>query len=406
MAFITSLRIKNFFSIKDEVTIDFKASQYNIENNLERLFEFNGEYYNKIISFYGANASGKTTVLKAITLLANVISNENSEQPLISFKNKFAPIDRATVLSISFVIKIENILKEFFYEVEFSSIKYKNNGIKDELLFESINNSLIVFLKRKEKNIPYIDENIINGVYTNLSNNKSLIEEFYKFEKRGILKEIYTFFSLLSHVSNITLYQTELNTTYRNKETIARLLDDSIYAKELELFFTTFLNSINIDITKINVKFKEGDIKQKEFLGLEVLHSINSKEFIEFDLESDGTQNLIKILMDIFSAKVMGTPLIIDELDSILHPALVPIIINLLIENNIQIIYSTHNIYNMTFLQNDEVFLIEKDSNHITTIKPVKDNPNIKGYENILIHYENGDLGGIPNVKEIITKII
>jgi hypothetical protein len=60
----------------------------------------------------------------------------------------------------------------------------------------------------------------------------------------------------------------------------------------------------------------------------------------------------------------------------------------------------------MTFLQNDEVFLIEKDSNHTTTIKPVKDNPDIKGYENILIHYENGDLGGIPDIKEIITKIL
>ena len=41
MNFITHLKIKNFFSIKDEVNINFKASQYNIDNNPDRLFEFN-----------------------------------------------------------------------------------------------------------------------------------------------------------------------------------------------------------------------------------------------------------------------------------------------------------------------------------------------------------------------------
>jgi hypothetical protein len=85
---------------------------------------------------------------------------------------------------------------------------------------------------------------------------------------------------------------------------------------------------------------------------------------------------------------------------------LIPIINNLLIENDIQIIYSTHNIYNMQFLQNDEIFLIEKDSEHKTTINPVKDNKEIKGYKNLLTLYENGYLGGLPDIKEILTKIV
>lgn len=114
---------------------------------------------------------------------------------------------------------------------------------------------------------------------------------------------------------------------------------------------------------------------------------------------------LMKILLDIYMAKKTFSPLIIDELDSIIHPMLVPIINNLLIENDIQIIYSTHNIYNMKFLQNDEVFLIEKDESHKTTIKPVKDMSDIKGYKNLLTLYENDYLGGIPKVEEIITKI-
>jgi len=115
---------------------------------------------------------------------------------------------------------------------------------------------------------------------------------------------------------------------------------------------------------------------------------------------------LMKILLNVFIAKVAGAPLVIDEFDSIIHPSIVPIIINLLIENDIQIIYSTHNIYNMQFLQNDEIFLIEKDLSHVTTIKPIKDNKDIKGYENLLTHYENGSLGGIPKIEDLITKIL
>ena len=53
------------------------------------LFHFNDNYYNKVISFYGANASGKTTVLKAMSFLSSVINNEQTDKFPISFKNKF-----------------------------------------------------------------------------------------------------------------------------------------------------------------------------------------------------------------------------------------------------------------------------------------------------------------------------
>ena len=75
MNFITKIKIKNFFSIKNEVCIDFKASNYNIENNRNRLFNVKREYYNKIVSFYGANASGKTTLF--FSTKTSRVSNAN-----------------------------------------------------------------------------------------------------------------------------------------------------------------------------------------------------------------------------------------------------------------------------------------------------------------------------------------
>ena len=403
MAFITSLRIKNFFSIKDEVSIDFKASQYNIENNPERLFEFNGEYYNKVISFYGANASGKTTVLKAITVLSSIVVNEQRDKFPPSFKNKFARLNSNSELEISFILKNEEYEK-YVYIIKFESSKYNNTGIKNEILYKIEDSKRKTIFNRVDKKVIDVDKNIQDNIFMNLNPKKSLIQEFLKHEKTGSFMNIHYFFLFLLRSSNVTMYKTQLNTDISHEKEIG----DFIYSKEekVEQFFLNFFQSIEQDIVKVKANFIEIDGREKEFKGLEIFHKIKMNEPLAFDFESDGTQMLMKILLDIYIAKATNSILIIDEFDSILHPALVPIIINLLIKNNIQIIYSTHNIYNMQFLQNDEVFLIEKDLNHITDIKPVKDNKNIKDYENILISYENGDLGGIPDIKEIITKIL
>ena len=409
MAFITSLRIKNFFSIKDEVNLSFKASPYNIEHNPDRLFEFNGEYYNKIISFYGANASGKTTILKAITTLASVTQNEQSDDFIISFKNKFTSLNSYSEIEIGFVIEIKGESKEFIYTLRFKSQKYNHIGIENEVLYFIEKNKRQTFFNRKDQIIKEIDIKIQDILFTQLSDKKSLFQEFIKFDTTDTLITINRFLKHIEDSSNVYTYKTKSNTEKADENLIGRFLEDkgkNRLKEILEVFFLNFFHSIGSDINKIEAKFKYQDGKEKEFLGLNIFHKINMKEPLEFDLESDGTQMLMKILLEILGAKINDSLLVIDEFDSILHPMLIPIINNLLIENDIQVIYSTHNIYNMQFLQNDEIFLIEKDSEHTTTIKPIKDNKEIKGYKNLLTLYENGYLGGLPDIKELMTKII
>lgn len=406
MAFITSLRIKNFFSIKNEVPIDFKASPYNIENNPERLFEFNGEYYNKVISLYGANASGKTTVLKAITSVANAIVNQDDKQFFKSFKNKFSNLDVSSEIAITFVVGIDNEFQEFLYEIEFESNRFENIGIENERLFKLKKNEKELLIDRKDQVVKKIDINVQKAIFSNLKNTKSLIEELYKFEDEKVLNKIYDFFLSTVGSSNIQIFNTDLGMSTIRYKDIGVWLSRFSWSSDLEKFYLSFFNALGLDIVKIEAKYKEYDTKEKEFLGIDIFHDIDSEEPLELSLESDGTQMLMKVLLDIFKAKIFSSVLILDELDSIIHPMLVPIIINLLIKNDIQIIYSTHNIYNMKFLQNDEVFLIEKDKNHKTTIEGVKNMPDIKGYKNLLTLYENNYLGGVPKIEEIITKIL
>ena len=66
---VLEIRIRNFFSIKDEVVLDFRAAKMNtqatkaLENNI---FDFDKTQVLKTVVLYGANASGKSSIIKAI----------------------------------------------------------------------------------------------------------------------------------------------------------------------------------------------------------------------------------------------------------------------------------------------------------------------------------------------------
>lgn len=104
---------------------------------------------------------------------------------------------------------------------------------------------------------------------------------------------------------------------------------------------------------------------------------------------------LITIIYDIYYAWKTGSVLVIDELDSILHPMLVPAINILAAKNNVQLLYTTHNLHNLKYLYNDEIFLIEKDRQHTTRIRDAKAR---QGYENFAVLYEENQLGGLPEL--------
>jgi len=82
----------------------------------------------------------------------------------------------------------------------------------------------------------------------------------------------------------------------------------------------------------------------------------------------------------------------------------VPFINLLAIKNDIQLIYTSQNIYNMKYLYSDELFIIEKDSQHNTTVKKM-DEYGHEGYENFVRLYENNLLGGLPQIKAVQLEI-
>jgi len=399
MNFIKQIEIENFFSIRNRVVVNFEANEYLVKNHPNRVIKFNNKFYNKIISFYGANASGKTTILKSLVVLGAIVINKKDILPF-SIKNKFAHSNTKTKIFLNFII--DNV--EFIYELILDSNKDKvNNKINNEILYIVKNNKKELFFNRKKKKIKIdLDENTIKTIFDNLSDTVSVIEEFKIFDKNSYLSKIQQFFKVLTALTNIeTAFISKIGIEERDE---FNLVINLLKIKGLEDFIFKFFNSIGIDIDDISIEYEEdSDRNIKKIKNLFLYHKLNSKIPIEYKLESDGTKMLLKILSNIYIAYKEKSVLVIDELDSVLHSFLVPVINELICNSDVQIIYSSHNLYNLKFLYPDELFIIEKDSNHNTKIIAPK--VTIKGYENLLFLYENGKLGGLPLFEELVTKI-
>ena len=74
---VLEIRLSNFFSIKDEVVLDMQAASIQTKKAKEleeNTFVCGNERLLKTVAIYGANASGKSSVIKAIRACVGMIT--------------------------------------------------------------------------------------------------------------------------------------------------------------------------------------------------------------------------------------------------------------------------------------------------------------------------------------------
>jgi len=107
---VLEIRLENFYSIRDEVMIDFRAANINTATAKAlsaNVIDRNGEKALKCVGLFGANASGKSNVIKAIAACVRLIldSHQYNEGKVFGF----APFrfggheDKPSVFTIEFI---------------------------------------------------------------------------------------------------------------------------------------------------------------------------------------------------------------------------------------------------------------------------------------------------------------
>lgn len=411
---LVEFSVKNFMSIKDEITFSMVAGigDENIENTIK--VENTDETYLKSTAIYGANASGKTNFMKALTVAILMVRRSNLRninEPLLEMKPfKF---DSKTVnepCEFRFVFIKNNIKYIYGFSADINRIYteylYQYLSAKPSLIFERKNVNEYKFTQLEQsKLVELATKNTEKKLFLSTATE-------WNYEKT---KEAYIWFS-----EDIDTYNDYMNVggyafdKFENDNegnlkrfTINLLKQADILIKDYN-FEVKNINVNNIIAAFNNIKVPNENIVQKE-VKISTFHEIENEngdiENYELELgeESLGTQNLFFFSPILKEAFEKGKVIIVDEIDKSLHPLLVEFIIKLfhnseINKNNAQLIFNTHdtNLLSLDNFRRDQIWFTEKEPKKGTTDLYPLDDFSVRKTENVQKGYLNGRYGAIP----------
>ena len=398
---ITRIKASNFYGIKDPIEVSFTEGG---EKEKIGYVNFGKERVSLISGFYGANASGKSTVLNVIDTIARVMVSKQQEFML-------APngIKQETVISLpnyTTTMKEKPIIMEMDFIIEKDRYSYSvsiiNEGknISEEVLYK---NSKKVF-DRKNHNVSF-DSNIAKKI-GNMANNivapkkasflsvilddSSDVSVFANIKKEiGIsnLNQIKTNFCFITDKRSVQMGQNNLNGLFA----FAFNYLNSNAQKQNEM-----LGMVNSVVKYFEPSFESLIIEEKSY---EAKYSDFYKNLDVTEL-SAGTRELISYISQILRVIKTGGIVVYDETSKYYHPDMEIAILNLfkdkdINKNNAQLFFSSHNHETFDLLQNDQTHVLEKKNGNII-ISKVSDY-DVKERDNIKRIYRLGSLGGIPD---------
>jgi AAA15 family ATPase/GTPase len=418
---IINFSVQNFGSIKDKQTLSFEADK---STHLEEHYIIEttqGLRLLKLALIFGANASGKTTILKALDFLRElVLRPAEKKTDILEFSPFLFDSETPKQNSIMSVDFIQDEVR-YYYEVEFN----KNAVSREELNFYNPNKAN-VFKRTTDTDKQFTeitfgskikkDKTFEKTLESNTLWNNTVLGGFLKTNiESKELKDVVEWFS--RHLKPLILTDTQLDNSVTNNVAKSEI-------NKLDIISVLKKADFNISdiILREDKKMKEETLKvlkaldfPKEIIGemvnspiqrLEFEHTINDKKYnLPFEFESQGTKRYYGFagLLSLLINHSITYP--IDELEASLHPELYThFLLSFLINaKKSQIIATTHNreiLSNKDIFRNDAIWFTDKSETCATELYSLSDFDSsvVRDTSNIFNAYKTGKLGGTPNL--------
>lgn len=414
---IVDFTVKNFRSIRDEQTLSFYAER--APTHLPENIHYPSKDATGVLAstgIYGANASGKSNVLTALSAFFWLVSEshsfkENAKIPpyepyRLSNKNKQA----ATEFAIEFVVDTTR----YVYEITYNQTEI----ITEKLDFYSVNPTRVVRAKLFERTAGAGWEGIsFGGYYKGGTKKIPLFKNQAYLSKAGNtpdapeqIRKIYQFFTAGVYFVKHQSYA--LDPAWKKDPlTVAKV--------------SGFLSHVDTGIAKLLIRHEEPKDFQKnmpsempEHLRSKILEDVSYVPYFEHKTdegkvevfaeedESDGTRALVHILPLIFHVLKTGKVLVWDELETSLHPHIADLLLSLfnnpeINTNHAQLLFSTHDLslMNSEKMRKDQLWLTEKVAGATQLISMDEfDSSQLKANSPFAKWYDEGRLGGLPMI--------
>ena len=386
----------------------------------------------KTASIYGANASGKSNLIKAMSSMKNLVLN-SFRDALLDKKERLINVQK-------FMLNTECDKKPSFFEILFIQKKKRyrygfevSNGIiisewlffvkttREIELFVREGNSIKIHKNSFKEGVGLEGKTLANVLFltvvAQLNGEKSstVIDWFKKFKILSGLNKLHHNITLSEYKNNAKFKKwaqsifTSLDIIdFNSVKATPQVIDIKVAEKEKNQKIHKLFSAIN------ELQKDQGDAEQvltwhNKYDGNKIL-----KEQIPFDFysqESEGTKKIINYLGPIYDTLSKGFVLVVDELDSRLHPLLTIMIINFFHEhnvNNAQLIFASHdtNLLKKDYFRRDQIWFTEKNDFKETELYSLIEynEEHVRNDASFDKNYLKGRYGAIPFLDNILTE--
>ena len=395
--------VKNFKSIRDEVTFDMQAAAISEHEN-RIIKDVDEELYLPVSAVYGPNGGGKSNVLEALHSLVTKIlrplyATSNNEEIAMKMKKlviePFAFDEETRNEPTEFELFFRTAMAEYRYEliVKKEVIEYER---LDRIKLETGRKSAL--FERDE------DEITLKGAFARLKTSDELSDTLpllsylgITYSKNEVVQDVLDWFDEEIDFLNYGNPMQELRMAVSKSEDVKRLM-------------LQMIQEMDLDIVDFRVEEKEND--RIEVFTKHVVDEYEA-ELNLFD-ESSGTKKLFGLLPFIAKSLLKGTTLVIDELDAKIHPVLLKYLIMTFSnmkknKKGAQLIFTSHDLSTMNseVFRRDEIWFVAKGNRQNSKLYSLVEFKNKKG-ESVRKdakfdkQYLEGKYGADPYLRKII----
>lgn len=136
-----------------------------------------------------------------------------------------------------------------------------------------------------------------------------------------------------------------------------------------------------------------------------VSHRSGSGTFeLPLTLESSGTKRLFVLLAAFLPVLTEGGMAVIDEMEADLHPHLIPLLLDLFVDEatnpkRAQLLFTCHHVEILNQLAKEQIVLVQKDDDCASTIQRLADIRGVRREENFFANYNAGRYEAVPSPK-------
>ena len=399
---ICQFTVKNYKSIREEITFDMQAAAIS-EHADQVILDMDGQQFLPVSVIYGPNGGGKSNVLKSLLALNSKVLKSihasRGNEPVYAAGN-------VEIKPFAFDEKMKDSPTEFelFFRTELAEYRYVLHVKNEIVVFESLDRIKLETGRRSALFVRKGNDIELKGVFSKLKISDDLSETLpllsymgITYRKNEVIDDVLDWFEDSIDFLNYGNPKQKLRTAIANSETVKSLILDMFHEMGLDI--------------------EDFRIEEKGDGGIEVYteHVVDGyRNELTLAEESSGTKKIFGLLPFIVNSLAVGTTLIVDELDAKVHPVLLKYMIQLFTNLEInrkgaQLIFTSHDLSTMTneLFRRDEIWFVAKGNEQNSQLYSLvefktKDGEGVRKDAKYDKQYLEGKYGADPYLRKII----